>query len=121
MAVTVQWDDAATTAWDGSGFDRSATLPRSAVRVSLVVGRMLSAGYCTDISMPGVRVDGDAPAVSGTVDLVVRPDAGGFKPGSHADVTVRDIVFEIVQGGEVQHWRIDLFELHDISVGWFAG
>ena len=49
------------------------------------------------------------------------PDPGGFSPASHADVTLRDVVFEVIQGAEVEHWRIDELVLQSVSVGWFAG
>jgi hypothetical protein len=120
MALTVQWDRAATTAWEQEGFDDSMTLPQPAVQVFLVVGAELSQTYCTDIGGMG-RVDGQAPAVSGTVELTVTPQAGGFEPAGTADVTLRDVAFDVVQGTETETWRIDQLELEDLNVGWFAG
>jgi hypothetical protein len=69
MAVTMQWDAAATSAWDGGDFNDTATMPADGISVSLVVGQNLSAGFCTDIGGQS-RVDGNAPAVSGTVELL---------------------------------------------------
>ena len=121
MAITIEWQGAATAAWDEEAFDQTEQLPQPQIRVGLVVGRQLSATYCNDVLMPGPRVDGDAPAVAGSVALVVRPDAGGFRPGSHADLSLQDVAFEIVRGTDTETWVVDHLELQDISVGWFAG
>jgi hypothetical protein len=121
MSVTVDWRGAASTAWTGGGFDGTRQIPDGELDVTLNVGRLLSQLYCTDIMTQEPRVDGTAHAIGGEVEISVTPDAGGFQPQSHADVTLRDVVFEVIQGSEVQHWRIDELVLQDVSVGWFAG
>jgi len=121
MSVTVEWRGAATDAWAAAGFDRTKEIPDHDLDVTLNVGSQLSALYCTDIGTIGAHADGTAHAMSGRVEIKVTPDAGGFKPASHADVSLRDVVFEVIQGQEVQHWRIDDLVLQDVSVGWFAG
>ena len=120
IGVTIQWDQAASTAWEESGFNDSATLPKPEVQVFLVHGSRLSETYCTDIGGMG-SVNGQAPAVSGTVEIAVTPDAGGFEPSSHANLTLSDVVFDIVEGTATEQWRIDQLDLRDLSVGWFAG
>jgi hypothetical protein len=121
MSVTVDWRGAASAAWQTTGFDATKSIPDGELDVTLNVGQGLSRLYCTDIMEPGPRVDGTAHAISGDVEITVTPDAGGFEPASHADVTLRNVVFEVTQGGAVEHWRIDELVLDDVSVGWFAG
>jgi hypothetical protein len=120
IGFTVQWDRAASTAWEQSGLDANAALPDAQVQVFLVHGANLSQTYCTDIGGMGT-VDGQVEAIGGTAELVVTPDAGGFKPASHANLTLRDATFDVVQGGATEQWRIELVELENLSVGWFAG
>jgi hypothetical protein len=121
MSVTVDWTGAASAAWDASGFTGTKQIPDGELDVTLNVGQQLSALYCTDIGMEGPRVDGTAHASSGRVDITVTPDAGGFEPASHADISLHDVVFDVVQGAEVEQWRIAELVIHDVSVGWFAG
>jgi hypothetical protein len=98
IGFTLQWDQAASTAWEQSGFDGSKTLPDAQVQLFLVHGRSLSQTFCADIGGMG-SVDGHAPATGDTVDVEVTPDAGGV----------------------TEQWRIDLVEFENLSVGWFAG
>jgi hypothetical protein len=121
MSVTIEWRGAASAAWTAGGFDSSKQIPDAELDVMLNVGRQLSALYCTDIGTIGAHADGTAHAVSGQVEINVTPDAGGSEPSSHADVSLHDVVFEVIQGVEVQHWRIADLVLQDISVGWVAG
>jgi hypothetical protein len=121
MSVTIEWHGAASAAWAASGFNGTKDIPDTELDVTLNVGSQLSALYCTDIGTIGAHADGTAHAISGRVEIKVIPDAGGFKPASHADLSLHDVGFEVIQGGEVQHWRIDELLLEDISVGWFAG
>ena len=121
MSVTIDWREAASSAWAGGGFNGTKQIPDGALDVTLNVGQQLSALYCTDIGMEGPRVDGTAHATSGQVEITVTPDAGGFEPASHADVSLHDVVFEVLQGVEVQHWRISELVIQNVSVGWFAG
>jgi hypothetical protein len=121
LSVTIEWRGAATAAWAASGFNGTKQIPDAELDVTLNVGSQLSALYCTDIGTIGAHADGTAHAVSGQVDIKVTPDAGGSEPSSHADVSLHDVVFEVIQGTEVQHWRIDELVLRDISVGWVAG
>ena len=76
-AITVEWQGAASDAWDEDGFDEAADLPDGRIRVALITGRLLSTTYCNDIVMPEAGSDSEVPATSGNVSLVVRPDAGG--------------------------------------------
>ena len=80
-AITVEWQGAASQAWDDDGFDETAELPDGDIRVALVTGRQLSTIYCNDVLMPGAGSDAEVPAVSGEVSLVVRPDAGWLSAG----------------------------------------
>jgi len=121
MSVTIEWRGAASAAWTAGGFDSSKQIPDAELDVTLNVGRQLSALYCTDIGTIGAHADGTAHAVSGQVEINVTPDAGGSEPSSHADVSLHDVVFEVIQGVEMQHWRIADLVLQDISVGWVAG
>ena len=121
MSVTVDWRGAASTAWDEDGFSATRQIPDAEVDLTLNVGQQLSVFYCNDVMFNGPRVDGTAHAISGEVELSVTPDAGGFQPQSHADITLRDVVFEVTQGSQVEHWRIDELTLQNVSVGWFAG
>jgi hypothetical protein len=121
FAVTIEWDQAATMAWDAGRFDETAELPRPDVRVTLSTGRQLSAGYCTDILTPETRTDATAPAAAGAVELVVEPVEGGFEPAGNADLSLRDIVFEVIHGTEPENWCLEQLVLPDVSVGWFAG
>lgn len=122
LAVVLQWQGAATEAAETGAFQETSTLPDARVSVSLQVGQMLTAGFCTDIlGMPGHQVDGEAPAVAGTVELTVRPTGEQQFPTANADLTLDGIVFDIVFGTEVEQWRIDRLELEDILVGWLAG
>lgn len=122
FAVVVDWREAATKAVEAGSFDETVSLPDPDVSVSLQVGTMLSAGFCTDIAgMPGHRVDGNAPAVSGTVELAVRPNGDELFDTAQADLTLHDVVFDVTVGGEAQQWRVEQLELRDILVGWFAG
>ena len=122
MSVTIEWRGAASTAWAAGGdLDGTKEIPDAALDVTLNVGSQLSALYCTDIGTIGAHADGTAHAMSGQVEIKVTPDAGGSEPASHADVSLHDVVFEVIQGQEVRHWRIDDLVLRDISVGWLAG
>jgi hypothetical protein len=121
MSVTVDWRGAASTAWAAGGFNGTKQIPNGGLDVTLNVGRQLSALYCTDIMMQVPHADGTAHAMSGKVDITVRPDVGGFRPSSRADVSLHGVVFEVIQGTEVEHWRIDDLVLEDVSVGWLAG
>ena len=121
LAVVVQWEGAATAAWEEGAFSASVSLPDDSMAVSLEAGRGLSSFYCNDILMPGQGVQATTKAVAGSVELSVRPKAGGFRPAATADVTLLDIVFEVNTGDEVEIWRLDRLELRDVSVGWFAG
>ena len=121
MSVTIEWRSAASAAWDAGAFSGTKHVPDADLDVTLNVGQQLSALYCTDIGMQGPRVDGTAHASAGQVEITVRPDAGGFKPASHADLSLHDIVFEVTQGAQVEHWRIDDLVIQNVSVGWFAG
>jgi len=121
MSVTVDWRGAASAAWEADGYDGTKQIPDGELDVTLNVGRLLSQLYCTDIMTQQPRVDGTAHAISGEVEISVTPDAGGFEPQSHAGVTLRDVVFEVIQGSAVEHWRIDELILQNVSVGWFAG
>ena len=121
MSVTIEWRGAATEAWAAAGFDRTKEIPDHDLDVTLNVGSQLSALYCTDIGTIGAHADGTAHAMSGQVDIKVTPDAGGSEPSSHANVSLHDVVFEVIQDTEAQHWRIDDLVLQNVSVGWFAG
>ena len=121
-AITVEWRGAASQAWDDEGFDESAELPDGDIRVVLVTGRLLSTIYCNDVLMPNAGSDAEVPAISGDVSLAVRPDAGGFRPASHADLILEDVEFEVNPGtGETEIWRLDSFAWDDEFVGWLAG
>jgi hypothetical protein len=121
MSVTVDWRGAASAAWQADGFEDTKQIPDGELDVTLNVGRLLSQLYCTDIMTQEPRLDGTAHAIGGEVEISVTPDAGGFNPASHADVTLRDVVFEVIQGSEVEHWRIEELVLQNVSVGWLAG
>ena len=123
LAVVIEWQGAATEANEAGSFGETVTLPEARVSVSLQVGTMLSAGFCTDImGMPGHRVDGNAPARAGSVWLALEPTATEpIFPTASADLILEAIVFEIVRGGAVEEWRIDRLELNDINVGWLPG
>jgi hypothetical protein len=121
MSVTIDWREAASSAWANNGYDGTKQIPDGELDVTLNVGRQLSDLYCTDIGMEGPRVDGTAHATSGQIEITVTPDAGGFEPASHADVSLHDVVFDVVQGAEVEHWRITDLVIENVSVGWFAG
>ena len=120
-AITVEWRGAASQAWDDEGFEASAELPDGDIRVVLVTGRLLSTIYCNDVLMPNAGSDAEVPAISGDVSLAVRPDAGGFRPASHADLTLEDVEFEVNLGSETEIWRLDSFAWEDEFVGWLAG
>jgi hypothetical protein len=120
-SVTIEWREAASAAWAAAGFHGTKQIPDGDLDVTLNVGQQLSTLYCTDIGVIGPHVDGTAHAISGQVELRVTPDAGGFKPASHADIALHDVVFEVVQGTSVEHWRIAELVLQAVSVGWFAG
>jgi hypothetical protein len=120
-AITVEWPGAASEAWADDGFDEAADLPTGRVRVALVTGHELSTIYCNDILSPDAGADTEVAAVSGQVALVVRPDAGGFRPAGHADLTVSGVTFEVTIGTESEMWRLESLEWHDELVGWFAG
>ena len=121
MSVTLDWRGAASAAWEADGFSGTKQIPDGELDVTLNVGRLLSQLYCTDIMTQEPRLDGTAHAISGEVEIAVQPDQGGFSPASHADITLRNVVFEVIQGAEVEHWRIDELVLQSVSVGWFAG
>ena len=121
LAVVIQWEGAATSAWEEDAFAASATLPHDSMSVSLEAGQGLSSLYCNDILMPGQGVQATTRAVAGSVELSAQPQAGGFKPAATADVTLIDVVFEVSTGDEVEIWHLDRLELRDVSVGWFAG
>ena len=121
-AITVEWRVAASQAWDDEGFEASAELPDGDIRVALVTGRLLSTIYCNDVLMPNAGSDSKVPAISGDVSLAVRPDAGGFRPASHADLTLEDVQFEVNLGtGETEIWHLDRLQWEDEFVGWLAG
>ena len=120
-AITVEWQGAATTAWEDGSFDETATVEEDPVVVTLVTGRGLDGLYCNDILMPGMAEDNKVQASAGTVRLVVRPDQEGFKPASHADAVLNDIVFEVVVGTEEESWQLDELGFENLSVGWMAG
>jgi hypothetical protein len=121
LGITIQWNEAASAAWEAGDFSETAQLPDAAIEVALVAGRGLSKRNCTDILMPGIGEDSRAQAEAGTVEMTVRPDEGGFEPAAHADVTLRDIVFTVNFGTEEETWRLDELVLENVSVGWFAG
>jgi hypothetical protein len=121
FAVTMQWN--VGQPGEAREFDETVSLPDAEVQISLQTGTMLSQGFCTDIlGMPGHRVDGDAPAVSGTVRLNLDPNDGGEPfSTSLADLTLDNILFDIVFGTETEQWRVEGLVLEDILVGWLAG
>jgi len=121
MSLTVEWRGAASAAWDADGFHGTKQIPDGELDVTLNVGQQLSTLYCTDIGNTQARVDGTAHARSGTVEVKVTPDAAASKPVGHADIALHDVVFEVLQGTTVEHWRVDDVVLQNISVGWFAG
>jgi hypothetical protein len=121
MAITVQWDGAATAAWENGAFQETAELPQIPVQVSLVAGSGLSRLYCNDVLMPGIGEDSNVHAGDGSAELTVRPDAGGFQPASHANVTLRELTFRVIFGTEEETWRLDELTMENVSVGWFPG
>jgi hypothetical protein len=50
-----------------------------------------------------------------------EPDARGFQPASHADITLRELTFQVIFGTEEETWRLDELTMENIAVGWFAG
>lgn len=121
-AITVEWQGAASEAWEKGGFDETASIPDERIVVALVSGRLLSTLYCDDVGMPDEGVDAQAFAVSGSVSMVVRPDLdAGFRPGGHADVILEDAEFEVNVGDVTELWRLDRLEWQDELIGWFAG
>jgi hypothetical protein len=121
MGITIEWEGAARNAWAADGFEETAELPQAPVTVSLVAGQGLSRLYCNDVLEPGMSEDSRVPARSGSVELTVRPDAGGFEPASHADVTLRDVQFNLTFGTEEETWILDELVIQNVFVGWFAG
>ena len=121
MAITIDWQGAASGAWSDGEFDETASLAEAPVQVSLVAGRGLDGLYCNDILMPGMSEDNKIAAHEGTVQLVVRPDEGGFKPASHADAALNDVTFNVVVGSDEETWQLDELTFQNVSVGWMAG
>jgi len=120
-AITVEWQGAATAAWEDGGFDETSTLEEAPVLVSLVFGHGLDRLYCNDVIEPGMREDNKVQADVGTVRLVVTPDEGGFKPASHADATLTNLSFKVVVGTDEETWTLDELGFENLSVGWLAG
>jgi len=121
MAITVDWQGAATGAWDNGEFDETASLAEAPVVVSLVAGRGLDQLYCNDVLMPGMSEDNKIAAHEGSVRLVVTPDEGGFKPAGHSDATLSDLGFNVVVGADEETWQLDQMSIENVSVGWLAG
>jgi hypothetical protein len=121
MAITMEWQGAATAAWQDGGFEETASLAEAPVAVSLVAGRGLDGMYCNDVLTPEMGEDNNVRASTGTVRLNVRPDADGFEPASHADVALSDIVFNVIVGTEEETWQLDELIIENVSVGWLAG
>ena len=64
--------------------------------------------------MPGIGEDSNVRASGGNVDLTVRPDAGGFEPASHADVTLQELTFRVIFGTEEETWRLDELTMENV-------
>ena len=120
-ALTVEWEGAATAAWNEDGFDQTADVTDRSVSVTLVTGRLLSGFYCNDILQPGQGPDREISAASGTARLVVRPDAQGLSPSATADLNLSDVDFEVIAGDEPEIWHLELLEWANVRVGWLAG
>ena len=119
--ITIQWINAASDSWSAGVFSETAQLPQVPVVVALVFGHGLSQLYCNDVRMPGIGETSNAGASEGTVELIVRPDAGGFAPAAHADLRLSDVVFRLVLGSEEQVWSLDELVIENVAVGWLAG
>jgi len=120
-AITVDWQGAATGAWEDGAFVETASLAEAPVQVSLVAGNGLDALYCNDILTPGMSEDNKIAAHEGNVRLVVRPDEGGLKPASHANAALNELRFDVIVGTDQETWQVDELIFDNISVGWFAG
>jgi hypothetical protein len=120
-AVTVEWKDAASHAWDDDGFDESAVLPDIRISVALVTGVKLSTYYCNDLLEVGQGPDREIPAVAGALSLAVVPQPASVRPSGLADLDLTNVDFEVIVGGEPQVWHLDALEWRDYLVGWLAG
>jgi hypothetical protein len=96
-------------------------VPQIPIQVSLAAGSGLSRLYCNDVLMPGIGEDSNVRASAGIVELTVQPDARGFQPASHADITLRELTFQVIFGTAEETWRLDELTMENVSVGWFAG
>lgn len=124
VAITINWSEAASRAREAGLFEATATLPDEQVSLNVQFGQELSAGFCTDIIEPDrPRILAEAPASTGEAEISVLPAPGAepFMPLAAARVTLRDVVFEVPVDDTVEIWRIELFELPEVQVGWLAG
>ena len=119
--MVVIWEGAATEAVEAGSFEETVELPDERVTVTLQTGAKLSQGLCNDIILPDYRVDGEAPAVDGTVSLNVQPNGDEVFDTAAADLTLTNIEFDIVFGTETEQWLVESLELEDVLVGWLAG
>jgi hypothetical protein len=119
-AITIEWSGAASEAWAEDEFTDTQELPNPEITVSVVEGSQLSSYYCNDIRMPGQGPTSTIEAVTGTVELTVRPSREGFEPAGQADLRLSDVTFEVGLGaGET--WHLDELVIENVSVGWLAG
>ncbi|MEP7379225.1 MAG: hypothetical protein ABI725_06625 [Chloroflexota bacterium] len=120
-AITIQWGGAATAAWADREFNETAQIPDGQAKVFLVVGHELTRFYCTDIGWPGAEEVTSTPAITGSVELVVRPDRARFRPAGSADLRLSDVSFKVMIGSEEEIWHLDELVIENVPVGWLAG
>ena len=124
-AVFITVED--SLAWDASNagvpLTRTYVLPDPAVWVMAQWGNDLTYEHCNDVLEPGrgSAVDGEAPAVQGTITVTVEPMGPPLNaveyPGM-ATIELEDVVFEDADGNQE---AIQSIEFPPVSVGWLPG
>jgi hypothetical protein len=110
-------EDAART---GLPVSATYTLPHPDVQIVAQWGHDVTDLRCTDVGMP-VVIDGEAPAVSGTLTIDVVPD-GVYLPWDHsgeATLWLEDVVLENQATGDQR--TLTTLELAGVGVGWYPG
>jgi hypothetical protein len=85
------------------------------VTISLDLGQQLQSEACPDYGEPDTVIDQRFTAVSGTVEVELRPSSGEYPTAS---AVFQDLVLRDEQGAELE---IEHFEILDAMVGWLAG
>jgi len=120
ILLSVRGDVAQEAADNGQPLSISYTLPHPDIDLVAQWGTELTQNLCNDVVIPGTVIDGEAPAVSGTVHLTIEPDVGYqgfFEATGDAFVELEDVAFENPATGVTRTATTSL----SAYIGWLPG